>query len=247
MSSSSASTLVNSLSSLSLSPTPSLKSVSSDTPSLLEYKSFKCYTILPSIINSCIRKRLGAPRVSITFSPDHQSGKDLSSFFDDTKYTKKNPSLPAPPAANSSGFTYEPLTHIQGYISPKCADYFIWDLGVFEEGSKVVLGDNLVLARITGMVRVGRNFIKFGVETLGSSFRNELPVKWMIVSFPLDVFRLSRSQRFKCSFFPWFLKSMRDFADADTIFDEVEVEKLNGQSADYGRIICDMFGGIDWD
>jgi hypothetical protein len=39
-------------------------------------------------------------------------------------------------------------TNIQGYISPKCADYLIWELGVFEEGSKVVLGDNLVLARI---------------------------------------------------------------------------------------------------
>jgi hypothetical protein len=104
-----------------------------------------------------------------------------------------------------------------------------------------------VLARITGIVRVGCNFIKFGVETLGSSFRNEIPVKRMIVSFPPDVFHLSRSQRFKCSFFPWFLKSMRDFADVDRIFDEVEVEKLNGQSADYGRIICDMFGGIDWD
>jgi hypothetical protein len=110
----------------------------------------------------------------------------------------------------------------------------------------VVLGDNLVLARITGIVGVGHNFIKFGVETLGSSFRNKIPVKRMIVSIPPDVFHLSRSQHFKCSFFPWFLKSMRDFADADRIFDEVEAEKQNGQSADYGRIICNMFGFIDW-
>jgi hypothetical protein len=40
---------------------------------------------------------------------------------------------------------------------------------------------------------------------------------------------------------------MRDFADADRIFDEVEVEKQNGQSADYGRIICDMSRYIDWE
>jgi len=40
---------------------------------------------------------------------------------------------------------------------------------------------------------------------------------------------------------------MRDFADADRIFDEVEAEKQNGQSTDYGRIICDMFGYIDWE
>jgi hypothetical protein len=202
----SASTLVNSLSSLSLSSNPSLESVSSNTPSLSEYKSFKHHTILPSIINSCLPKRLGAPRISITFAPNHRSGEDLSSFFEDTEYTKKNPSPPTPPAANSSGFTYKPLTRIQGYISPKCADYFIWELGVFEEGSKVVLGDNLVLARITGIVGVGHNFVKFGVETVGSSFRNEIPVKRMIISFPPDVFRLSRSQHFKHSFFPWFFE-----------------------------------------
>jgi hypothetical protein len=85
------------------------------------------------------------------------------------------------------------------------------------------------------------------VETLGSSFRNEIPVKRLIVSFSPDVFRFSRSQRFKCSFFPWFLKSMRDFADADRIFDESDAEKQNRLLADYGRVICDMFGGIDWD
>ena len=51
----------------------------------------------------------------------------------------------------------------------------------------MVLGDNLVLARITGIVGVGCNFIKFGVETLGSSFRNKIPVKRMIVSIPPDV------------------------------------------------------------
>ena len=101
--------------------------------------------------------------------------------------------------------------------------------------------------RITGTVGVGCNFIKFGVETLGSSFRNEIPDKRMIVSFSPDIFCLSRSQRFKCSFFPCFLKSMRDFADADRIFNEAEAEKQNGQSTDYGRIICDMFGYIDWE
>ena len=154
MSNFSASSLVNSPSSLSLSSHSSLESVSSDTPSLCEYKSFKIHTILPSIVNSSLRKRLGAPCVSITFAPDRRSGEDFSQFFEDTEYTKKNPSPPTPPAANSSGFTYEPLTRIQGYVSPKRADYFIWELGVFEEGSKVVLGDNLVLARITGIVGV---------------------------------------------------------------------------------------------
>jgi hypothetical protein len=118
---------------------------------------------------------------------------------------------------------------------------------IFEEGSKVVLGDNLVLASITGIVGVGCNFVKFGVEMLGSSFRNKILVKRLIVSFSPDVFHLPCSQRFKHFFFPWFFKSMRDFADVDRIFDESDVEKQNGLAADYGRVICDMFGGIDWD
>jgi hypothetical protein len=181
------------------------------------------------------------------FAPDCQSCKNLSSFFKDTKYTKKIPSPPAPPATDSSGFIYEPLTHIQGYISSKCADYFIWELGVYKEGLKVILGNNLVLARITGIVGVGHNFVKFGVETLGSSFWDEIPVNRMIVSFSPNVFHLSCSQRFKCFFFPRFLKSMRDFADADRIFDGFDAERQRGLSVDYGKVICDMFGGIDWE
>jgi hypothetical protein len=158
------------------------------------------------------------------FAPDHQSCKNLLSFFKDTQYTQKIPSPPAPPATDSSGFIYKPLNHIQGYISPKHADYFIWELGVFKESLKVILGDNLVLARITGIVGVGCNFVKFGVETLGSSFRDKIPVKRMIVSFSPDVFRLSWSQCFKCFFFPRFLKLMRDFANADRIFDGFNAE-----------------------
>ena len=178
------------------------------------------------------------------FAPNRQSCKNLTSFFEDTEYTKKIPSPPAPSAADSSGYIYKPLTHIQGYLSPKHADYFIWKLGVFKEGSKVVLGDNLVLVRITGVVGVGCNFIKFGVETLGSSFMDEIPVKRMIISFSLDVFHLSCSQCFKCFFFPRFLKSMRDFANADRIFDGFDMERQRGLSVDYGKVICDMFGGM---
>jgi hypothetical protein len=126
-------------------------------------------------------------------------------------------------------------------------DYFIWELGVFKEGSKIILGDNLVLAKVTGVVGVGHNFVKFGVEMLGSSFRDKIPVKRMIISFSPDILHLSHSQRFNCFFFPWFLKLMRDFADADRFFDGFNAEKQKGLSVDYGRVICNMFGGIDWD
>ena len=55
----------------------------------------------------------------------------------------------------------------------------------------MILGDNLVLARITGVVGAGCNFVKFGVETLGSSFRDKISVKRMIISFSPDIFRIA--------------------------------------------------------
>jgi hypothetical protein len=112
-------------------------------------------------------------------------------------------------------------------------DYFIWELGAFKEGSKVTLGDNLVLAKITGVVGVGCNFVKLGVETLGSSFRDKMPVKRMII--------FTCFQHLKCFFFPRFLKSMRDFANVDRIFDVFDAERQRRLSVDYGKVICDMF------
>jgi len=55
-------------------------------------------------------------------------------------------------------------------------DYFIWEYGAFKEGVTVILGDNLRLVKITKVVGVGHNFIKFGVEVLGSSSKDEVPV-----------------------------------------------------------------------
>jgi hypothetical protein len=49
----------------------------------------------------------------------------------------------------------------------------IWDL---KEGVMVILGDDLRLVRITKVVGVGCNFIMFGVEMLGSSSKDEVPV-----------------------------------------------------------------------
>jgi len=56
-------------------------------------------------------------------------------------------------------------------------------------------GDDLRLVKITKVVGVGCNFIKFGVETLGSASKDEIPVQRIIVSFSLDGFHLTCSQR----------------------------------------------------
>ena len=40
---------------------------------------------------------------------------------------------------------------------------------------------------------------------------------------------------------------MKDFADENRVWDRFDVERQRGLSVDYGQIICDMFGNIDWE
>ena len=111
----------------------------------------------------------------------------------------------------------------------------------------VILGDDLRLVKITKVVGVGRNFIKFGVETLGSSSKDEVPVRRIIISFSPDDFRLTRFQRLKCYFFRRFLKSMRDVADVERVWDESEVMAQEDLNAGYGKLLCEMFRFMIWE
>ena len=110
----------------------------------------------------------------------------------------------------------------------------------------MILGDELVLAKITRVVGVGHNFVKFGVEVLGSTSKGKIPVKRLIVSFSPDILRLTLLQRLKLFLFHRFLKLLRDFTDKERVWDESDVMQ-GGPSVDYGKIICDMFGDIAWD
>jgi len=152
------------------------------------------------------------------------------------------PSKPPPPIPDTSNFTYEPITRLKGYFSPKRADYFIWEFGSFNEGAKVILGDDLRLAKITRVEGVGRNFIKFGVEAIGSSSKNEIPVRRIIISFSPNNFNLTRFQRLKIFFFRRFLKSMRDIVDENRDWDDSEMMVQRDVNADYGKMLYEMFG-----
>jgi len=175
------------------------------------------------------------PKTILNFSRIPNSHRQsLQNFF--------FPSLP-----DSENFSCKPPIHLWGYFSPKCADYFIWEYGAFKEGAKVVLGDNLRLVKITKVEGVGRNFIKFGVKTLGSASKDEIPVQRIIVSFSPDGFHLNRSQRFKRYFLRWFLTSMRDIVDAERVWDESEVVAQDDLNVDYGKLLGEMFGFIMWE
>jgi hypothetical protein len=131
------------------------------------------------------------PRVSITFASDHPSFNNNSQFFEDTEYMHTTSSKPLPSLPCSGNSVYKPINHLQGYISPKCADYFVWEYGFFREWVTVILGDDLRLAEVTRVEGVGRNFIKFGVEALGSSSKDKISLQRMIVSFPPDNFHFT--------------------------------------------------------
>jgi len=165
-----------------------------DDHSLSDYNIFKCDTIRPSVINAHIRARMGTPKVSISFAPDQPSFDHVSNFFNDTEYTWPIPSKPLPLIPCFNDFPTKSILPLQGYISPKRADYFIWELGFFKEGAIVVPGDDLRLARIMRVEGVGRNFIKFGVEALGGSSKDEIPVWRMIISFSPGNLCLTRFQ-----------------------------------------------------
>jgi hypothetical protein len=104
----------------------------------------------------------------------------------------------------------------------------------------VVLGDDLRLVKITKVVGVGCNFIKFRVETLGSASKDEIPVRRIIVSFSPDGFHLTCSQHFKHYFLHWFLTLMRDIVDAERVWDEFEVMAQDDLNADYGKLLGKM-------
>jgi hypothetical protein len=103
------------------------------------------------------------------------------------------------------------------------------------------------LVKITKVVWVGRNFIKFGVEMLGSASKDEIPVRRIIISFSPDGFHLTRSQCFKHYFLHWFLTLMRDIVDAERVWDESEVMAQDDLNMDYGKLLGEMFGFIMWE
>ena len=168
-------------------------------------------------------------------------------IIEDTEFTQTVPLKFHPSLPDSDDFSCEPLIHLWGYFSPKCADYFIWEYGAFKEGAMVVLGDDLRLVKITKVVGVGCNFIKFGVETLGSTSKDEVPVRRIIISFSLDGFYLNCSQCFKHYFLCWFLTLMRDIVDAERVWDESEVVAQDDLNVDYGKLLGEMFGFIMWE
>ncbi len=101
----------------------------------------------------------------------------------------------------------DPHYFLEGYISSKRLDCFVWEGGFFEEGSSVILGNNARLAKVLGVVGVGQNYFMMGLKDSGKALEGEMTLQRMVVSFAPSHFRLSL---FQC-----FFGTMLSFMDED--------------------------------
>jgi len=102
---------------------------------------------------------IGTPCVSISFAPDCHSFKPSPHFSRILNILKKNPLTPLPLHLTLVALSTNPSSIFKDTSVPNARTYFIWELGAFAEGSKVILGDELVLVKITRVVGVGDNLL----------------------------------------------------------------------------------------
>jgi hypothetical protein len=103
----------------------------------------------------------------------------------------------------------------EGYVSSKQLDCFVWEGGFFEEGSSVILGNNVRLAKVMGVVGVGWNYFMMGLKDSGRTLEGEMTLQRMVVSIEPSHFHLSLFQCFQLHFLKHFLGSMLNFLDED--------------------------------
>ena len=189
----------------------------------MDYQQFEADVMRLFLLETKARVALGNNlHLSLTFAPHSSSFDEHRQFFSETDYNRLTPSKPLPSVPRDDDTSSKPLCLLQGYFSPKRADYFIWEFGHFEQESIVKLGGSARLAKVLGVGGVGRNFFMMRLEDLEDPEAGEVPVKKLIVSFNPVGIRFSILQRLKIRFFRPFLRSMRDFVDEERVPEEVE-------------------------
>jgi hypothetical protein len=69
-----------------------------------------------------------------------------------------------------------------GYISNKHSNCIMWQGGLFEQGSFVVLGRSYKKAKVVGSCGLGKNFVMLKLEEVGKVSDNWVPIHRMMVS-----------------------------------------------------------------
>ncbi|KIM77595.1 hypothetical protein PILCRDRAFT_11853 [Piloderma croceum F 1598] len=125
----------------------------------MDYQTFEAKVIRPFCLGTKAQAALGDNLcISYTFAPGLPSFDECRQTFSDMDRNHCSPSKPLPPVPLANNVSSKPLCTLHGYFSPRCADYFIWESGFFEQESAVTLGSSGRLAKVLGVGGVGRNF-----------------------------------------------------------------------------------------
>jgi hypothetical protein len=141
---------------------------------------------------------------------------DVLTFLDETNHNNGIGS-PPPPAVNMSTTHPIRIFPLDGYISKKRPDCFVWENGYFEKGAEVILGNSGRLARVMGICGLGKNYVMMRMNEMATILDGEVRICRMVVSSPPTSAWISLLQSFIVRFFKPVLKSMRDFVDEERL------------------------------
>jgi len=155
-------------------------------------------------------------RLPLVVSSGQPSIDNILNFLKETNYHNSLCSTNIPlPHPSSKVAPVDPHYFLEGYVSSKQLDCFVWEGGSFEEGSSIILGNNARLVKVMGVVGVGQNHFMMGLKDSGRALEGEMTLRRMVVSIELSHFQLSLFQHFQLHFLKCFLGMMLNFLDED--------------------------------
>jgi len=198
----------------------------------MDYTRFEVDIINPYIRAAHARTNLLAnSKLSLSFAPGRKSFSELSNFLIDTDYNRSSRIIRVPSCnfkpKMSAIIPFDRSFQLRGYFSPKHRDCFVWEGGIFEEGSMVFLGKGMRAGRVLGVCGVGKNYFMMGIKDLGRVSEGEVLIRRMVVSFRPTNFSIPMFYRIQARFLKPFLKSMMDFVDTTRIKNSFGVEYIS--------------------
>jgi hypothetical protein len=185
----------------------------------MDYTRFEIDIINPYIraAHACT-KILASSKLSLSFAPGRKSFSELCNFLIDTDYNRSSRIIHVPSCnfkpRMSTTIPFNRSFQLAGYFSPKHPDCFVWEGGIFEEGSTVSFGRGMRAGKVLGVCGVGKNYFMMGIKDLGMVSEGGVLIRRMVVSFPPTDFSIPIFYRIQARFLKPFLKSMMDFMDA---------------------------------
>jgi len=122
-------------------------------------------------------------RLLLVVSSGWPSIDNILNFLKETNYHTSLHSTNIPlPHPSSRVAPVDPHYFLEGYVSSKQLDHFIWEGGFFEEGSFVILRNNARLVKVLGVAGVGHNYFMMGLKDSGRALESEVALLRMVVS-----------------------------------------------------------------